>query len=151
MKIIIDQLPPAASGREPVFWFNDAVGVNSVCQYGFMNNAGTLQFLIRYRHAGAFYNALGSVASLNTPYCLEAEILQSTTGLSDGLARLFVNGRLDIEVLNIDNDDKAINYVTFGLVAVDPNAVNDMHMWGDCFVLADAYIGVEPELTAQII
>lgn len=149
MNIMIDQLPPSGLQVRPIgFWQNRSA--NLICAYGFHNYTGTLRFAIHYRHAAAFVDALGPVAQLNTPYSLEAEILQSTEGNADGAARLWVNGVLAVEVAGLDNDDRPINNVLFGQGHGTGNATYDLHMWGDCFVLADEPIGVESEVLPKL-
>jgi len=155
MNCMIDRGPPPVVthpyAHHFIFGFYELPSPGSlICGFGIWNDAGTLRWLIYYRHAGAFYQALGAVVVPNTPYCIECEILQSTEGNLDGAARLWVNGVLTLEIIGLDNDDRDINYATFGFSNTGNNPDGDQHFWGDCYTLATEYIGPEaPECTVD--
>lgn len=158
MNCMIDRGPPPivthAYPHHMIFGFYELPSPGSlVCSFGIWNDAGTLKWMIYYRHAGAFYQTLGGPVALNTPYTLECEILQSTEGNADGAARLWVNGQLALEAIGLDNDDRDINYATFGFSNTGNNLDGDQHFWGDCYALSTEYIGpalVCEDFTTQV-
>lgn len=151
----IDRGPPSTGSykRHNIFGFHNLNGpATSIVYFGIGNDSGILRWEIYYRNAGAFSYIWGGVVNLNTEYCMDVEILQNTTGLANGAARLWINGTLMLEVTALTNDDRAINYTSFGFSNSEMNPAGDQHFTGDAYILADQYIGPEsglPKLTVN--
>lgn len=124
--------------------WTQAVGGTAVGFVGGGISGGTERWAIRYRNGGAFT----TVYSANTitqdqPYCIEAELYQSTAGNADGLMRLFIDGHLELEQTGIDNDDRTVNYDYFGQLNSDTAAGNAITFRGDCVAISTMRIGCE--------
>jgi len=154
MNVIVDQMPTTEGQRLAIHgaWAERSATAIGLC--GLAKIGGVLKWYSHYRHNGAFIAQNGGTPQLNTPYCVEMEIKQnSAPGVADGAQRVYVNGVVTLEITGIINDDRVINYVAFGLNNSEGNATSPVHMWGDAFVLADAYIGpaagLQPNLTVK--
>ena len=146
MNVMLDVLPYVTPPAGTMIDFYQVLGpATAIAMFGLGNNAGALKWFSYYRNLAAFSTAWGPTAVLNTPYCVEAEVLQSSTGNADGAIRLWVDGCLVIEQTGLDNDERDINYVGLGLISTD-QGVAAQHMWGDCFVLSAARIRCENAL-----
>lgn len=145
MNCIIDRGPPSTGWyrRHLIFGFYEYPIGSSICGFGIYNDGGVLKWLILYRHAGAFASLIGGIVALNTPYAIECEIKRSDVGMTNGEARLWVNGKPVLEITGLDNSDRTINIATFGFCNSETNLNGDQHFWGDCYVLSDHYIGSE--------
>ncbi len=152
MNCMLDATPDPAIGPPAGsiigFYVNGSAGGPSlgIALFGMNLTGGVLKWFSYYRNLAAFSTAWGPNASLNTPYCVEVEVLQSSTGNADGAIRMWVDGCLIIEVTGLDNDDRDINYVVFGVMATTQQAAVTLHMWGDCFVLSARNIRCENAL-----
>lgn len=138
---------PANNSMHPFMGFWQDPTSNNMARAGVFNSGGNIRWGIRYRSLAAFSNASGtSTPTVNTLYCVEFEIMRSTVGNTDGLVRLYVNGILEIEVLNLDNDDRNLNYVEFGADSFISSPPSNWNFRGDCIEISTMYIGCERAL-----
>ena len=150
MNVRFDVLPEDSGDYHGIISFWQGVNISALASFGPMNVAGTISWGIYRRTLGAFATVVGTKTPVvNTNYCLEAEIIRSTAGNADGAVRLYVDGVLEIEATGLDNDDRTLNYVIFGLYGADAPDLTDINVYGDCVVISDAYIG--PEVSGDVL
>lgn len=128
------------------------VGANAIWQVAIAYSAavGGLCWQLNYRSGATWtgvYSALATILT-NTWYCVE---FYWKLGAADGEAHLYINGVDVVSVAGKDTDnygncDTIRNGVSaYSGTFTGPNVVED------CVVVADAYIGLEPEPSARCI
>jgi hypothetical protein len=144
MNVQFDVLPEDNTDVHGIINFFENTGSNIIAYYGCINVGGTVYWGIRRRSLGAFANVVSANTPLvNTNYCLEAEIIQSTAGNADGAVRLYVDGILEVESTGLDNDDRALNYVHFGAYTSGSPDLSDLNVRGDCVAISRMRIRCE--------
>jgi len=144
MNVRFDVLPEDTDDFHGIIGFWENSNGNNLAQAGCIKTAAGQFWGIRRRTGGAFANVVGAnTPVVNTNYCLEAEIIRSSAENADGAVRLFVNGILEVESTGLDNDDRALNYVLFGVYGGGSPDLSDLNVYGDCVVISDVYIGPE--------
>jgi len=91
------------------------------------------------------------VAVPNQWYCVEVEAQAATVG-GDGIARLYINGVLAVELLNCNFGTAPFDRVYIGLIWTEMQCEADYDVYIDDFALGDSYIGPEgaPPTMAKI-
>ena len=142
MNAIVDVLPEDNGDLYNLLSFSAAGG--SIGNGGIINSGGTLYWFIRRRSGGLYSNVVSALSPVaNKTYCLELEILQSTVGNSDGFVKFYVDGNLAVSVLNLDNDDLSLDYVTIGFSASVAPDLSASNFRCDCAEISKMYIGCE--------
>jgi len=141
----IDKMPAGEVREIRVLALTQGSVSDGVVYAGFYVDNGTLKFSLHYRTGSAFSDIHSTVAAqINTNYLMELEVLQSSEGQADGLARLYVDGEVVCEATELDNDDRAINYAQLGVTGSNSTGAGDITITADDYVLATEYIGLPP-------
>lgn len=127
-----------------IAYANASGGASIICAYGMIKTAGSVFWYMRSRNAAAFTDQVAAVSPVaNQLYCLEAEILQSTAGNADGFHKLYVDGNLAIQHVNIDNDDRVLDTVLVGHISSVAPDLTPITFRCDCAELSQNYMGQE--------
>ena len=144
MNCQLDVLPEDDTDAHYIMGFWQDAGANNICRAGMIRSGANYRWVIRYRSLAAFSNVLGSnTPAVNTLYCVELEVLISTVGNADGRVSLWIDGNLECQALNLDNDDRNLNYLDFGLDSVAGPDLSNLNFRGDCVALSRMRIRCE--------
>ena len=149
MNASVDVLPEDATDFYRHIAFANSTGATIVAAYGIINVVGTNYWYMRVRNAAVFSDSISTLSPVaNTLYCLEVEILQSTAGNADGYQKMYVDGNLAVSALNLDNDDRTLDYVLLGQISSAAPDLSAVNFRCDCAEISRSYIGQE-RFTAQ--
>ena len=135
-------LPTTAGKDVRVLSFAQLTSGEALGYAGVINDGGTLKWFIRAISTGTtftnYLSVTGNVPSAGTNYVIEAGIYRAN---GTGYMRLYVDGVLEVDTGNVDNDARNLNYAWAGYSFSDSDGL--AYFYGDCLQLAEAYIGSE--------
>ena len=119
------------------FAIQGATGHQVIASVSVQHSSGMDRWTIRSQ-AGALFASTGP--SMNQWYCIEFYTRISTT---NGIHRLWINGQFVIEQTGLNTAAEGnVDSVRFGLTYLN-GVTSSVDVYGDCFVISDAYIGPE--------
>jgi hypothetical protein len=133
-----DTVPDYDGEGQRLLGFGHNAHDSALAYAGIRKDSGVTKWCIVYRHNSAFYYAYGSAVQPNTNYHVAFGLYRNLS--SQGWARLYVNGNLEIEVTGINHVDRVLNYAWLGFCYSDAPDATDAHMWADCIRLSTTYI-----------
>jgi hypothetical protein len=120
---------------------SDAYHLARVCVRG---DGTDSHFYLIFRHNGASGTSIENAVVEDQWYCIELRCKMSTAGNADGIVEFWIDGNQVYSKTDVDNDDQATSMDTVRL-GCNPGAGSGSNFgfYGDCVVVADAYIGPE--------